>query len=63
MVAFNSSSTPFPHENTMQMLLVSVITLLVLSVFALGFFWLFLSANLRRATCTRTPAKFYRWDD
>ena len=46
----------------MHLLLVSVITLLVIAVLALGFFWLFRSENLRRVAYTKTQAKFYRWD-
>lgn len=47
----------------MHLLLVCAIALLVIAVFALGFFWLFRSDKLRRVAYTKTQAKFYRWND
>ncbi|MEI6303049.1 MAG: hypothetical protein WCR74_16525 [Betaproteobacteria bacterium] len=47
----------------MHLPLISAIALLVITVCALGFFWLFRSDKLRRMAYTKSQAKFYRWDD
>ncbi len=47
----------------MHLPLIFAIALLVITVCALGFFWLFRSDKLRRMAYTKSQAKFYRRDD